>query len=97
MRTGIETHQANEADLHHWASVLSDVYLQGAIRRATVSRGETETHRRSANQARRTGLGVSALELFEHGEHVRRELLLFNGLEWTRDVALLRTHAFGDL
>ena len=82
LRTGIETHQASEADLHHWASVLSDVYLQGAVGRATVSRGETALHRRSANQARLTGPGASApdpFELFEYGEHVlRRELLLFN-------------------
>jgi hypothetical protein len=81
LRTGIETHQANEADLHHWASVLSDVYLQGAVGRATVSRGETAIHRRSANQAKLAGLGASVpdpFELFEHGEHVlRRELLLF--------------------
>ena len=81
LRTGIETHQANEADLHHWASILSDVYLRGAIDRATVSRGETAIHRRSANQARRMGPEASALDpvaLFEHGEHVlRRELLLF--------------------
>jgi len=96
LRSGIETHLANEADLHHWASVLSDVYLQGAIRRATVSRGETEIHRRSANQARRTGLGASALdpfELFEHGEHVlRRELLLFNRPTLR---ALILTHTAG--
>lgn len=82
LRTGIETHQANEADLRHWASVLSDVYLQGAVKRATVSRGETAIHRRSAHQARLTGLGGSAPDpfvLFGHGEHVlRRELLLFN-------------------
>jgi hypothetical protein len=81
LRTGIETHQANEADLHHWASVLSDVYLCGAIDRATVSRGETAIHRQSATQARRTGVEPFALDpfrLFEHGEHVlRRELLLF--------------------
>jgi hypothetical protein len=81
LRTGIETHQANEADLHHWASVLSDVYLRGAIDRATVSRAETAIHRQSAKQARRKGLDASALDpfrLFEHGEHVlRRELLLF--------------------
>jgi len=81
LRTGIETHQRNEADLHHWASVLSDVYLRGAIDRATVSRGETAIHLRSATQARRTSLEASALDpfrLFEHGEHVlRRELLLF--------------------
>lgn len=82
LRTGIETHQANEADLRHWASVLSDVYLQGAVGRATVSHGETAIHRRSANQARLTGSRASRpdpFELFEHGEHVlRRELLLFN-------------------
>ena len=82
LRTGSETHQASEADLHHWASVLSDVYLQGALRRATVARGETAIHRRSVNQARLTGPRASVpdpFELFEHGEHVlRRELLLFD-------------------
>ena len=81
LRTGIETHQTNEVDLHHWASVLSDVYLRGAIDRATLSRDETAIHRRSAQQARMTGVGPSVLDpfrLFEHGEHVlRRELLLF--------------------
>jgi hypothetical protein len=81
LRTGIETHQTNEADLHHWASVLSDVYLRGAIERATVSREETDIHRRSAEQARQTAREESALDpfvLFELGEHVlRRELLLF--------------------
>lgn len=39
LRTGIETRQTTEADLHHWASVLSDVYLQGAVCRATQSGG----------------------------------------------------------
>lgn len=93
LRTGIETHQANEADLHHWASVLSDVYLQGAVGRATVSRGETAIHRRSATQARFTGPGASTpdpFELFEHGEHVlRRELLLFDRATLR---ALIATH-----
>jgi hypothetical protein len=82
LRTGIETHQTHEADLHHWASVLSDVYLRGAVARAAVSRAETAIHRRSDRQARLTGPIEESVpdpfDLFEHGEHVlRRELLLF--------------------
>lgn len=41
LRTGIETHQATEAGLHHWASTLSDVYLRGALDRALLSSTET--------------------------------------------------------
>ena len=82
LRTGIETHQTTEADLHHWASVLSDVYLQGALARAAESPRETGIHRRlaarAALSARQDGRALDPFELFAHGEHVlRRELQLF--------------------
>ena len=83
LRTGIETHQANEADLHHWASLLSDVYLRGALERASIASAETAVHRRAVTEATRAGEGAGAntldpWELFALGEHVlRRELLLF--------------------
>jgi len=82
LRTGIETHQATEADLHHWATTLRDVYLQGALDRAVFSSIETAAHRRAIAQAagaegRRMAKAVDPNELFALGEHVlRRELQL---------------------
>jgi hypothetical protein len=94
LRTGIETHQSTETDLHHWASVLSDVYLQGALGRASASPSETAIHRRVAGRASlaagREASAPDPFELFGHGEHVlRRELQLF-----TRAVlrAIIITH-----
>jgi hypothetical protein len=83
LRTGIETHHATEAGLHHWASTLSDVYLRGALDRALLSSAETAAHRQAVAQA--TGANRRAIadafdpfELFALGEHVlRRELQLF--------------------
>jgi len=81
-RTGIETHQATEADLHRWATMLSDVYLRGALNRARVSSAETAVHRRAVAQATRAetrtvAKGFHPFELFALGEHVlRRELQL---------------------
>lgn len=82
LRTGIETHQATEIDLHHWATTLSDVYLRGALDRALASAAETVAHRRAVAQAANEKRGVVApidpFELFALGEHVlRRELQLF--------------------
>ena len=82
-RTGIETHQATEAALRHWATTLGDVYLGGALDRALVSRSETMAHYEAIAQAAAGGLRGSAnavdpFELYAIGEHVlRRELLLF--------------------
>lgn len=83
LRTGIETQQASEADLHHWARSLSDVYLRGALDRAVLSQSETVAHRRAVKQANvtdgRAPTGsLDPFKLFALGEHVlRRELLLF--------------------
>jgi hypothetical protein len=83
LRTGIETHQATEADLHHWATTLSDVYLRGALDRARVSSAETAVHRRAAAQAAGGDRQAMAdacdpFELFALGAHVlHRELQLF--------------------
>ena len=83
LRTGIETHQATEADLHRWATTLSDVYLRGALDRARVSSAETAVHRRAAAQAaggdrRAMADAFDPFELFALGAHVlRRELQLF--------------------
>ena len=82
LRTGIETHQATEVDLHHWATTLSDVYLRGALDRALASAAQTVAHRRAVAQAANERRGVVApidpFELFALGEHVlRRELQLF--------------------
>lgn len=83
LRTGIETHQASEADLHRWATTLSDVYLRGALDRALVSPAETVAHRRAVATAasRERGGAAAALdpfELFALGEHVlQRELQMF--------------------
>lgn len=82
LRTGIETHQATEVDLHHWATTLGDVYLRGALDRALASPAETVAHRRAVAQAANEKRGVVApidpFELFVLGEHVlRRELQLF--------------------
>lgn len=78
-RTGIETHQATEAALHHWAQGLSDVYLRGALERALPSPAETAVHRRTVAAAGAQGR-AAACDLFELcalGEHVlRRELVL---------------------
>ena len=83
LRTGIETHQASESDLHRWATTLSNVYLVGALDRALVSPAETVAHRRAvATAASRERGGTAAardpLALFALGEHVlRRELQMF--------------------
>jgi hypothetical protein len=81
LRTGIETHQATEADLHRWATTLSDVYLRGALDRACFSSAETAAHRRAVAQAadvRAVAKRFDPIELFTLGEHVlRRELQLF--------------------
>lgn len=82
MRTDIETHQATEADLHHWATMLGDVYLRGALDRALASPAETAAHRLAVAHAAVETRGVVApidpFELFALGEHVlRRELQLF--------------------
>jgi hypothetical protein len=83
LRTGIETHQATEADLHRWATTLGDVYLRGALDRARVSSAETAAHRRAVAQAsgaetRTVVKMLDPFELFALGEHVlRRELQLF--------------------
>jgi hypothetical protein len=83
LRTGIETHQAGEADLHRWAMTLSDVYLRGALDRARVSAAETAAHRQAAAQAgggdsRAMADAFDAFELFALGAHVlQRELPLF--------------------
>lgn len=82
LTTGIETHQASEADLRRWATTLSDVYLRGALDRARVSRAETIAHRHAVDIAA-TPPGpepkaIDPFELFALGEHVlRRELQLF--------------------
>jgi hypothetical protein len=83
LRTGIETHQATEADLHRWATTLSDVFLCGALDRARVSSAETTVHRCAVAQAagadtRTVVKAFDPFELFALGEHVlRRELQLF--------------------
>lgn len=83
LQTGIETHQVNEADLHRWATTLSDVYLRGALDRARVSSAETAVPRRAVAQAAgtdRRGMAKAfdPFELFALGEGVlRRELQLF--------------------
>jgi hypothetical protein len=83
LRTGIETHQATEADLHRWAMMLSDVYLRGALDRALLSSAETAVHRRAVAQAaggdsRTIAKAFDPFEVFALGEHVlRRELQLF--------------------
>ena len=51
MRTDIETHQATQADLHHWATMLGDVYLRGALDRALASPAETAAHRLARREA----------------------------------------------
>ena len=95
LRTGIETHQATEADLYRWATMLSDVYLCGALERAHVSSEETAVHRRAVTQATGTnGRAVAKtfdpFELFAVGEHVlRRELQLFRR---STLLALIITH-----
>ena len=82
LRTDIETHQASEADLHRWATTLSDVYLQGALDRARISPAETAVHRRVIAQATDDNVlhmvkAFEPFELFALGEHVlRRELQL---------------------
>lgn len=83
LATGIETHQATDADLQHWAMTLGDVYLRGALARATVSPNETLAHRRAVAHSASTGThgahaALDVFELFALGEHVlRRELQLF--------------------
>jgi hypothetical protein len=83
LRTGIETHQTTEADLHRWATTLGDVYLRGALDRARLSSAETAVHRRAAAEAaggdtRATTDAFDPFELFALGVHVlRRELQLF--------------------
>ena len=82
LRTAIETHQATEADVHHWATTLSDVYLRGAMDRALISSAETAAHRQAVAQAsgaERHGMAnaFDPFELLALGEHVlRRELQL---------------------
>jgi hypothetical protein len=82
LHSGVETHQADEADLRHWSSCLSDVYLQGALARARISPGETRLHRglvrRGKVDGRREAPRLDPFEVFRQGEHVlRRELRLF--------------------
>lgn len=96
LRTGIETHQASETDLDHWAGMLGHVYLSGALGRAVPSQSETTAHRRSirvsrmTTQAQRTD-GFDVIQLFALGPHVlRRELQLLNAADLR---ALIRDHA----
>jgi hypothetical protein len=83
LATDIETHQASEGDLHHWASTLSNVYLRGAVDRARVSKPETTAHHRAVDVAAMPAAhaatnALDPFELFALGEHVlRRELQLF--------------------
>lgn len=83
LRTGIETHQASDADLHHWAMTLGDVYLDGALDRALVSPADTAAHRHAMAQAaagrgHRAPADLDLFGLFALGEHaLRRELQLF--------------------
>ena len=83
LRTAIETHQANEADLNGWSTTLSDVYLRGALERAQISRPETYLHRQAteiaaAPTARRAAKALDAFDVSALEEHVlRRELRLF--------------------
>ena len=37
MLTGIETHQSTRADVVHWATTLSETYLEGAFHRARAA------------------------------------------------------------
>jgi hypothetical protein len=96
LRTGIETHQASETDLDHWARVLSDVYLVGALGRAVPLQSETAAHRRSISVSRMTTRaqrteGFDVLQLFALGQHVlRRELQLLNSADLR---ALISDHA----
>jgi hypothetical protein len=84
-RTGIETHQASEANLHRWATMLGDVYLRGALERAEISTEETAAHREAVAIARAPLAAspdvpdhIDLFALFALGEHVlRRELQLF--------------------
>lgn len=83
LRTGIETHQATDADLRRWASLLSNVYLRGALERASIASAETAMHRRAVSAATRAEEPtvpntLDLYDLFALGEHVlRREMLLF--------------------
>jgi hypothetical protein len=80
LRTDIETHQASEADLHGWATTLSDVYLQGALDRAHVSSAETTAHRHAIEEAGQPAAprALDPYAVFALGEHaLRRELQLF--------------------
>jgi hypothetical protein len=83
LRTAIETHQATEVDVHHWATTLGDVYLRGALDRALISSAETAAHRQavaraSGAESRGVANAFDPFELFALGEHVlRRELQLF--------------------
>jgi hypothetical protein len=81
LRTGIETHQAGEAALHHWAASLTDVYLGGALDRAQRSPVETIAHRwalrKAATPLKLLTAAFDPFMLFALGEHVlRRELQL---------------------
>jgi hypothetical protein len=82
LQTAIETHQATEADVHHWATTLGDVYLRGALDRSLISSAETAAHRQAVARASGAeGRGVAnafdPFELLGLGEHVlRRELQL---------------------
>lgn len=82
LRTGVETHQSTEHDLHHWARSLGDVYLRGALARATPSARETAAHRDAIGESHGASKAIAAavdpFALFALGEHVlRRELQLF--------------------
>lgn len=96
LRTDIETHQASETDLDHWAGTLSHVYLIGALGRAVPSQSETAAHRRSIRVSRMTTRSqrtdaFDVFQLFALGQHVlRRELQLLNSADLR---ALIRDHA----
>jgi hypothetical protein len=83
LQTDVETHQASEADLQHWAATLGIVYLEGALARAYARPAESAVHRRAVLQAAvpasRRAATFNPLALFMLGAHVLlRELRLLD-------------------
>lgn len=48
LMTGSETTQRTLAALHHWATGITPVYLEGALQRALTGQPEAQLERRSA-------------------------------------------------
>jgi hypothetical protein len=79
--TPTETYQSTRADLAHWATTLTDTYLEGAFSRAIPVRGDSLPARVVARAIAADAVGAPAavaidpFEVMSHGKQVLRATL----------------------